>query len=161
MTCKSVIRNALTILMVGSLGFMAAGPVAAHAQELQLLGASPAAQETGAETTPGQRLILHDVTLRGSSLSIEPDSRPVLDYAVQLLRENPTTLIYVSGQGEPAAVQRQAKAVARYLRHHGVAANRVVLETSIASASQTANGSDANGVVVLNLGAPSCASCPS
>jgi outer membrane protein OmpA-like peptidoglycan-associated protein len=158
MSCKSVILNAIAILVVGALSLMAAGPVTVHAQELQVLGASPAPQES--EAAAGQRLILHDVTLRGSSLSIAPNSRPVLDYAVVLLRKDPSSLVYVSGQGEPETVQRQAQAVARYLRQHGIAANRVVLENSAAKAPEMAKSGN-RGVVVLNVGAPACASCPS
>jgi outer membrane protein OmpA-like peptidoglycan-associated protein len=161
MNCKSLMRNTVAMLAVGAVGVLTAGAVTAHAQDLQMLAASPPAQVSTDEITPTTRLILHDVNVRGASMKIDRNSRPVLDYAVRLLRQNPSEVVYVSGQ--ESTMPRQAQAVARYLRQHGIASNRVVVQNVVATASETAGSNSAagEGVVVLNLSAPGCANCAS
>jgi outer membrane protein OmpA-like peptidoglycan-associated protein len=160
MTCKSVMLNAVAMLVAGTVGVLTAGAITAHAQDLRVLAASPPAQVSTGEITPTTRLILHDVNVRGTSLRIDPSSRPVLDYAVRLLRQNPSEVVYVSGQ--EGTMPRQAQAVARYLRQHGIASNRVVVQNVVAATSETASSNTAGeGVVVLNLSAPACANCAS
>ena len=97
----------------------------------------------------------------GPSPSIAPSSRPVLDYAVQTLERYPEALVYVSGQGDSATVQREAQAVARYLEQRGIAANRLVLASPIPSrqVDQRPLSASHSDVVVLNFTLPNCATC--
>ena len=159
MTYKVAFRNAVTILAAGTFATLFAGSAPAHAEQLQVLGASPPAEDSSPEMAVSKRLVLHDVSVTGSEIA--PASRPVLDYAVQVLRQYPATLVYVSGQGDPAAVRRQARAVAQYLEQRGIAANRLVLQDATAYEPVQSNQSANAGVVVLNFTEPSCANCPS
>jgi outer membrane protein OmpA-like peptidoglycan-associated protein len=159
MTYKVAFRNAVTILAAGTFAALFAGSAPAHAEQLQVLGASPPAQDSSPEMAVSKRLVLHDVKVTGSEIA--PASRPVLDYAVQMLRQYPATLVYISGQGDPAAVRRQARAVAQYLEQRGIAANRLVLQDATPSDHGVSKTPANAGVVVLNLSGPGCASCPS
>jgi outer membrane protein OmpA-like peptidoglycan-associated protein len=161
MSCKSIWRNTVAMLAVAACAVLFANSTPASAQQFQVLGASPAAADSSPEVTSSKRLILHDVKVRGAS--VDPSSRPVLDYAAALLRQDPQTIVNVSGQGDRATVRRQARAVARYLEQHGIAANRLVVQdTPIASPGTPASNALANpGVIVLNLTGPGCATCPS
>jgi outer membrane protein OmpA-like peptidoglycan-associated protein len=160
MSCKSFSRSVVAGVMAGACAALFAIVPAAHAQQLQVLGASPPAQDSAPELTISQRLILHDINVSG--LAVDPDSRPVLDYAVQLLRQYPGTRVYVSGEGDRATIKRQAQAVARYLEQRGISANRLVLEPVTIAQSNASTDSHVRGsVIVLNLTAPGCATCSS
>jgi outer membrane protein OmpA-like peptidoglycan-associated protein len=155
MSYKSALRNAVVILAVGTCAAFFASAVPAHAQQLQVLGASPAPQDATPELVTSSRLVLHNVAISGPRLAVAPNSRPVLDYAVKLLREHPATVVNVSGQGDRPAQRRQTLAVARYLEQRGIPADRVVLQNA-ALARSAASGNPANtGVVVLDLSTPS------
>jgi hypothetical protein len=107
-------------------------------------------------TPPSKRLILHDVRVQGSDLSIAPASRPVLDYAVRMLQEYPDTVVYISGQGDNGSVRREAEAVTRYLSQRGISPNRLVLSNPARSQvadQRNPSGADAD-VVVLNFTTP-------
>lgn len=157
MSCRSILRSAAVIAVAGACAVLFANLPSTHAQQLQVLGASPPAQDSAPEMTVSKRLILHDITTRG--LAVDPDSRPVLDYAVQLLRQYPATRVYLSGQGSPATAQRQAQAVAQYLQRRGIAANRLIVQDAGAAQTVAYYGSS-KGVIVLNLTTP-CGSCSS
>ena len=159
MSCNSAIPKAALALMAGAVLF-AAGIVAVHAQDFQVLGASPPAQESAPELSTAKRLVLHDIQLRGPNAVIDSASAPVLDYAVNLLRRDPSTIVYISGEGDRATVQRQAAAVAQYLRQHGIGSDRLVLEGAQTRTSRTAS-KDLSNVVVLNLTTPQCNTCSS
>lgn len=155
MSYKSALRNAVVMLVAGACAAFFAGTPAAQAQQLEVLGASPPAQNSTPEVITSTRLILHNVTVSGPRHAIAPNSRPVLDYAVKLLREYPATVVNVSGPGNRPAQRRQTQAVAHYLEQRGIPADRVVLQNA-ALASTAASGDSANtGVVVLNLFTPS------
>ncbi|MGO9060214.1 MAG: ElyC/SanA/YdcF family protein [Candidatus Binataceae bacterium] len=126
MLLKSIVRKAgVTITAAACAGFFAASSPAFA--QYQVLGASPPVGDSAPQIMPSKQLVLHGVRLQGRGLSIAPSSRPVLDYAVQTLERYPETLVYVSGQGDSATVQREAEAVARYLEQRGIPANRLVL----------------------------------
>ena len=154
MSYKSALRNAVVMLAAGTCAAFFAATAPAYAQQLEVLGASPAPQDSTPEVTTSSRLVLHDVAVSGSHFAIAPKSRPVLDYAVKLLRENPATVVNVSSQGDQPAQRRQTQAVARYLEQRGIPADRVVLQNA-ALASTAASGTHKTGVVVLNLITPS------
>ncbi len=159
MSHTSLVPNAIIAAAASTLAvFFALAPV--HGEQMQVLGASPAPDNSTPEVAVSQRLVLHDVMLSATSFEIDPAARPVLDYAARLLRENPSTLVYVSGQGDRDMVRRQAQAVMNYLERHGVPANRLIVQE--ASAAQTVQPDESDkGVIVLNLSGPGCATCPS
>ena len=136
-------------------GFFA-GSLPAYAQ-VQVLGASPPVDDSAPVAPPSKRLVLHDVRVEGPSLSVAPSSRPVLDYAVQILQHYPDTRVYVSGQGDNATVRTAAEAVTRYLSERGIPANRLVLSNPIPSeqVDQRHPSASEADVVVLNFTVPS------
>ena len=156
MTRKAIFRNAIAMFAAcaGAVLFMSAAP--AHAQ-MQVPGAEPPLQNSNPEIVASSCLILHGVNLRGNTL--DRSSRPVLDYAANLLRQYPGAVIYLSGKGQQATTQRQARAVARYLERRGVPANRVVLVDARPSQTETGNSADDEGVIVLNFATSSCGTC--
>jgi outer membrane protein OmpA-like peptidoglycan-associated protein len=155
MSFKSKIRNAVVMLAAGTCAAFFAGTAPAHAQQLQVLGASPPAQDSAPDVITSTRLILHDVTVSGPRLAVAPKSRPVLDYAVKLLREHPATVVNVSGQDNRPAQRRQTQAVAHYLEQRGIPADRVVVKNAALESSAGSGNSANTGVVVLNLFSPS------
>jgi outer membrane protein OmpA-like peptidoglycan-associated protein len=99
--------------------------------------------------------------LNANSNEIDPAARPVLDYAARLLREKPYTLVYVSGQGDRDKVRRQSQAVMNYLEMHGVPASRLIVQEASAARSASPKDESNQGVIVLNLSGPGCATCES
>ena len=124
--------------------------------------ASPPSHDSSSEPTASRRLILHDISVTGPGPIVDPYSRPVLNYAVKMLRQEPATVVYVSGQGDRATVQRQARAVAQYLEVHGIAASRLVVrDAPVTTPATVSKGPTAAGIVVLNLATAGRANCPS
>jgi len=156
MISKPILRKTMVTLAAGvCVGFFASS-LPAYAQ-VQVLGASPPMDQSASVAPPSKRLVLHDVRVEGPDLSIAGSSRPVLDYAVQILQQYPETRVYINGQGDNASVRTAAAAVTRYLSQRGIPSNRLVLLNSKASDQvdqRIPSGAD-NDVVVLNFTVPS------
>lgn len=155
MSYKSALRNAVVMMAAGACVAFFAGTSPAGAEQLQVLGASPPAQDSAPEVITSTRLILHNVTVSGRGHAIAPDSRPVLDYAVKLLREHPAAVVNVSGQGDRPAQRSQTQAVARYLEQRGIPADRVVLQNAALASTAASGNSDSTKVITLNVVIPS------
>jgi type IV pilus biogenesis protein CpaD/CtpE len=161
MTSKTIFQNAMITIATGAAAVLIATAVPAYAQ-MQVLGAAPPLQNSSSDSqiVPSSRLILHDVRMHGNT--VDRRSGAVLDYAAKLLRQYPDALIYVSGNGNDATAQRQARAVTRYLEERGVAAKRLVLVATAASVPQAIQpgiASHDDGVIVLSLATPNCGTC--
>ncbi len=166
MTRKSLFRKAMVTVAAGACAALIGNALPAHAQQLQVLGASPPVENSAAPVNSSQRLVLHGVRVRGRDLAVDRSSRPVLDYAAQVLQQDSKTRVYVSGEGDSAKVQRHARAVAQYLQQRGIAADRLVVSNSgmtrpapameMPQAKLPAGGA---GVIVLNITTPGCVSC--
>jgi len=166
MTFKSLFRVAAMTVAAGACAALIGTSIPAQAQQLQVLGASPAVEDSAPQPAISQRLVLHDVRLRGAKSAIDPSARPVLDYAARVLKQYPDTLVYVSSEGDSATVRRQSRVVAHYLQRRGIAADRLMVSNSApvqpASKVEAANGNNparGTGVVVLNLTSASCGTC--
>ena len=166
MNCKSLFRTAAMTVAAGACAALIGTSLPAHAQQLQVLGASPAVEGSAPLPAVSQRLVLHDVRLRGAQSTIDPSSRPVLDYAARVLKQYPDTLVYVSGEGDSATTLRQSQAVAHYLERRGIAGDRLMVSNTApaqpASKVEAANGNNPasdTGVVVLNLSTANCGTC--
>jgi DUF218 domain len=156
MSSKSIVRKTMVTLAAGVCAGFFVSSLPAYAQ-VQVLGASSPVGEAAPLTPPSKRLVLHDVRVEGPSLSVAPSSRPVLDYAVQILKQYPDTRIYISGQGDSATVRTAAEAVTRYLSQRGIPSNRLVLSNPSNSEQvdqRNPSASEAD-VVVLNFTVPS------
>jgi hypothetical protein len=132
----------------------------AHAQ-MQVLGASPPIEHSAPQPVHAKRIVLHGVSVNANKLTIDPDSKAVLDYAARYLKKYPRMLVYVSGQGQGGELERQTQAVASYLRRRGVAADRLVVAPGAApSATARAGNRRPGNVIVLNLAAAQpCGEC--
>jgi len=86
--------------------------------------------------TVSKRIVLRGITFDFNQSTIRPDSRPVLDEAVDVLRENPSVSVVIEGHtdsiGSEAYNQalsvRRAEAVFRYLVNSGIAPDRLTVE---------------------------------
>jgi hypothetical protein len=77
-----------------------------------------------------RRVVLHGIELQSDGLAFDEASRPVLDEAVEMVRD-----------GQPATVVAPASAtslVRAYLAQHGVAGERVVVLAEPAGCTQLA-----------------------
>ena len=160
MLSKSIVKKSFVMFAAGVCASFFATALPAYAQ-MRILGGSPPVTDSAPDTPIAKRLVLHDVRVQGRDFSVAPSSRPVLDYAVQILQQYPETLVYVSGQGDVSNVQREAEAVARYLSQRGIAANRLVLSNPGPSKLAAMHGGSARrtDVIVLNFIGPNCATC--
>jgi outer membrane protein OmpA-like peptidoglycan-associated protein len=97
---------------------------------------TPAPLPPAATPTPppvSKRIVLRGVQFDFDKSSIRPDSRPVLDEAVEVLKENPNVRIAVEGHTDNVGTDlyneklsvRRAEAVFRYLVNHGIAPERM------------------------------------
>jgi outer membrane protein OmpA-like peptidoglycan-associated protein len=123
--------------------------------------ASPTA--TPLPTPVAKRIVLRGVHFDFDKTAIREDSRPVLDEAVDVLKENPNVRIAVEGYtdnvgteiyNEKLSVQR-AEAVFRYLVNHGIAPERMEVvgygETRPVASNDTADGRAENRRVELRV----------
>jgi hypothetical protein len=159
MNCKSLFHTAALSVAAGACAAVLTS-LPAHAQQLQVLGASPATESSGGATAASQRLILHGIRVNGT---INPSARPILDYAAGVLKQYPDAMVYVSGEGGSATVQKQSQAVAHYLQRRGIAANRLMVSGSAPVSNDESvngnNGARGTGVIVLSLTSPNCGTC--
>jgi outer membrane protein OmpA-like peptidoglycan-associated protein len=80
-----------------------------------------------------KRIVLRGVHFDFDKSAIRPDSRPILDEAVEVLKENPNVHIAVEGNTDNIGTDlyneklsvRRAEAVFRYLVNHGIAPERM------------------------------------
>jgi len=81
----------------------------------------------------GKRIVLRGVNFDFNKSDIRPDSRPILDEAAEILKENPEVRIGVEGNTDAIGSDayneqlslRRAEAVFRYLVNHGIAPERM------------------------------------
>jgi OOP family OmpA-OmpF porin len=95
----------------------------------------PPPPPTPAPTPPpvSKRIVLRGVNFDFDKSDIRPDSRPVLDQAAEVLRQNPNVRVSVEGYTDNIGTEsynqklsvRRAEAVFRYLVNHGVAPERM------------------------------------
>ncbi len=109
------------------------------------------ASSPSAVILPKEKIVLRDVLKRDSS-GIRPDSKPVLDEAIELLKHRPEMKVYVDSSCDPTGEeqlnlrlsQQRAVAVTAYLEKHGIASDRLIPRglgaTHFIARNDTANG---------------------
>jgi len=109
------------------------------------------ASSTSAVILPKEKIVLRDVLKRDSS-GIRPESEPVLDEAIELLKHRPDMKVYVDSSCDPTGEkqltlrlsQQRAAAVTAYLEKHGIASDRLIPRglgsTHFIARNDTANG---------------------
>src|ERR1700751_1890211 len=86
-------RTAVALVACGSLLFVEGDPLT-QAQTRVIAGSSIVGSEALRVATT-ERLVLHGVGFRPRSDEIDKRSVPVLNYAVQIIKQNPESLIYL------------------------------------------------------------------
>jgi OmpA-OmpF porin, OOP family len=104
---------------------------------------------------PKEKIVLRDV-FKCDSSRIRPASEPVLDEAIELLKNQPDMKVYVDSscdstrenQLNPRLSQQRATAVTTYLQRRGIAANRLISRgfdaTHFVTRNNTASGRPQN-----------------
>jgi outer membrane protein OmpA-like peptidoglycan-associated protein len=110
-----------------------------------------------------KRIVLRGVYFDFDKSDIRPDSRPILDEAVETLREYPNIRIAVEGYTDSIGTDvyneklsvRRAEAVFRYLVNHGIAPERMEVigygETHPVASNDTEEGRAENRRVELHI----------
>jgi len=113
-----------------------------------------AAQVTAPPAAPPEktRIVLRGVHFDFNKFNIRPDDEPVLDEAVESLKEHPDVTVNVNGYCDAVGgveynlrlSRERAAAVVQYLSEHGVAAARLVAhgygKTNFVASNDTAEG---------------------
>jgi outer membrane protein OmpA-like peptidoglycan-associated protein len=146
MAFESIFRKASVALVAGVYALFVEAASVVQAQTRVIAG-SPIVGSGAPHTA--ERVVLHGVRFRARSDKIDKSSVPVLDYAAQIIKRNPESLIYVKVRSDRGTSQeytgrnseltnRRTQAVASYFEQRGVSANRLILLGS-GSASRTSD----------------------
>ena len=140
MAIESIFRRTAVALVVGAYLLFVEGDPLGHAQTRGTAGSSIVGSEAPRVAT-AERVVLHGIRFRPRSDEIDKRSVPVLNYAVQIIKQNPESLIYVkvrpiqdTSQGYKGRsyglTDRRTRAVASYFEERGISANRLILLSS-------------------------------
>jgi OmpA family len=140
MAIESIFRMTAVALVVGAYLLFVEGDPLGHAQTRVTAGSSIVGSEAPRVAT-AERVVLHGVRFRPRSEEIDKRSVPVLNYAVQIIQQNPESLIYVKvrpiqdiSQGYKGRsyklADRRTRAVASYFEERGISANRLIVLSS-------------------------------
>jgi OOP family OmpA-OmpF porin len=139
MAVESVFRKARAALAAGACALVIGAIPAAQAQvpaHVPATKKSPAVGSVAPDAVSAGRIVLHGLRFQAHSDKIDKFSVPMLDYAVQIIKENPESLIYVkvrsvqhrnSEMRSSELTNRRAQAVTSYLVQKGISAKRLVL----------------------------------
>ena len=137
MAFESMFRKASVALAAGAYALFVEAACLVQAQTPVLAGSPPV--ESGAPyVATTERIVLHGVRFQAQSDRIDKCSVPILDYAVQILKRSPESLIYVkvraaqSGSQENSShnstlTDRRTQVVVSYFEQRGISATRLVL----------------------------------
>ena len=140
MAFENIFRKASVALVAGAYVLFVEGASVVQAQTRVIAG-SPTVGSGTPHVATAERIVLHGVRFRARSDKIDRCSVPVLDYAVQIIKQNPESLIYVkvrpiqdTSQGYKGRsyklTDRRTRAVASYFEERGISANRLILLSS-------------------------------
>jgi outer membrane protein OmpA-like peptidoglycan-associated protein len=140
MAFESLFRKASVALVAGAYALFIEAASVAQAQT-QAIAGSPLVGSEAPYLATAERIVLHGVRFQARSDKIDRCSVPVLDYAVQIIEQNPESLIYVRVRSIQGTSQeytgrdfmladRRTRAVASYFEQRGISASRLVLLSS-------------------------------
>ena len=140
MAIESIFRRTAVALVAGAYLLFVEGDPLGHAQTRVTAGSSIVGSEAPRVAT-AERVVLHGVRFRPRSEEIDKRSVPVLNYAVQIIKQNPESLIYLkvrpiqdTSQGYKGRsyklTDRRIRAVASYFEERGISANRLIVLSS-------------------------------
>ena len=152
MDFESIFRKASVALVAGAyaLFFEAASVVQA---QTRVIAGSPTVGSGTPHVATAERIVLHGIRFRTRSDKIDKCSLPVLDYAVQIIKQNPESVIYIKVRSALDISQkytdrnfnlnnRRTRTVASYFEQREIPANRLVLLDSGSAPHTTAQGAD-------------------
>jgi outer membrane protein OmpA-like peptidoglycan-associated protein len=149
---------AILLLLVGSLSGCSFGTEADSLQTTLGSGAGSTSAKTARE-----KIVLEGVRFKPDGSGLRPDSQPILDSAVQLVKSHPGTKVYVDTYCDPTGgkrlnlrlSQQRAAIVSAYLEDHGIASDRLVARafgaTHFIARNETADGRAQNRRIELTL----------
>jgi outer membrane protein OmpA-like peptidoglycan-associated protein len=121
------------------------------------------ASSTSAKTTTREKILLEGVRFKPDGSGLRPNSEPILDSAVELVKNHPGTKVYVDTYCDPTSgkrlnlrlSQQRAAIVSAYLEDHGIASDRLVARgfgaTNFIARNETADGRAQNRRIELLL----------
>ena len=137
MAFESIFRKASVALVAGAYALFIEAASVVQAQTRVIAG-SPTVGSGTPHVATAERIVLHGLHFRTRSYKIDKCSVPVLDFAIQIIKQNPESFIYVkvhSVQGKSRdypdrnfnLTNRRTRAVASYFEQRGISANRLIL----------------------------------
>ena len=152
MAFENIFRKASVAIIAGAFAFFVEGASVVQAQT-QVIAGSPLVRSGAPHVASAERIVLHGVRFRARSDKIDKCSVPVLDYAVQIIKQNPESLIYVKVRSDQETSQeytrrnskltnRRTQAVASYFEQRGISANRLILLGSGSASHTSDQGAD-------------------
>ncbi len=137
MAFENIFRKASVAVVAGAYALSVEATSVVQAQTRVIAG-SPIVGSGTSHVATAERIVLHGVRFRARSDKIDKCSVPVLDYAVQIIKQNPESLIYVRVRSIQDTRQeytsrdfkltsRRMRAVATYFEQRGIAANKLIL----------------------------------
>ena len=136
MDFESILRKASVALVAGAYVLFVEAASVTQAQTRVIAGSRIVGSRT-LHVATAERIVLHGVRFRARSDKIDKCSMPVLDYAVQTIKQNPESIIYVKVRSIQDTSQdtdrnsnlanRRTRAVASYFEQRGISANRLIL----------------------------------
>ncbi len=152
MAFENIFRKASVAVVAGAYALSVEATSVVQAQTRVIAG-SPIVGSGTSHVATAERIVLHGVRFRARSDKIDKCSVPVLDYAVQIIKQNPESLIYVKVRPvrdtsqeytgrKSKLINRRTRAVASYFEQRGISANRLILLGSRSAPHTSAQGAD-------------------
>jgi outer membrane protein OmpA-like peptidoglycan-associated protein len=131
MAFKSMFHKASVALAVGACALFVEVAYLVQAQTPVIAGPPPVGSGAPYVAT-AERIVVHGVRFQGQSDRIDKRSLPILNYAVQILKRNSESLIYVRSAQDTSQeytyhnstlTNRRTRAVANYFERRGITAS--------------------------------------
>jgi outer membrane protein OmpA-like peptidoglycan-associated protein len=134
---ESIFRKASAALAVSAYALCVGTAPVVHAQVLAMGESTTIGSETLSGAIP-ERIILDGLRFQANSDKIDKSSVPLLDYTIQIIKENPEYLVYVrvrsiqhSNQSDidrnSGLTARRTEVVASHFEQKGISARRLVM----------------------------------
>jgi outer membrane protein OmpA-like peptidoglycan-associated protein len=121
------------------------------------------ASSSATQTAPREKIVLENVRVKPDGSGLRPNSKPILDSAVELLKSHPDMKVFVDTYCDSTGgtqlnlrlSQQRAAMVSAYLEDHGIASNRLIARgfgaTQFIASNETADGRAQNRRIELLL----------
>jgi len=152
MDFESIFRKGSVALVAGAYALFVEAASVVQAQTRVIAGL-PIVGSAAPYVATAERIVVHGVRFRARSDKIDKCSVPVLDYAVQTIKQHPESLIFVKVRPAQDTSQeytgrnsnltnRRTRAVASYFEQRGISAHRLVLLDSSNAPHTSDQGAD-------------------